>query len=74
MEKELSKQEKKIEEEACKYVRDNAESIIQEYAGDEFKPDTVPVSVFMAGSPGAGKTEFSKAFIDTIRKKAGYAK
>lgn len=28
-----------------------------------YPPDPVPVSVFMAGSPGAGKTEFSKALL-----------
>ena len=31
-----------------------------------YAPDIKPVSVFMAGSPGAGKTEFSKSLIDIL--------
>src|SRR3989338_729992 len=31
-----------------------------------YKPDGVPVSVFMAGSAGAGKTEFSKALLSLL--------
>ena len=31
-------------------------------------PDAVPISVFMAGSPGAGKTEFSKNLISILEK------
>lgn len=30
---------------------------------NKIKPDPYPISVFMAGSPGAGKTEFSKSLI-----------
>lgn len=31
-----------------------------------FAPDPKPISVFMAGSPGAGKTEFSKWLIEVL--------
>lgn len=31
-----------------------------------FIPEANPVSVFMAGSPGAGKTEASKSLIDRL--------
>lgn len=31
-----------------------------------YAPDIVPISVFMAGSPGAGKTEFSKNLIKIL--------
>lgn len=35
---------------------------------NQYLPDDQPVSVFMAGSPGAGKTEFSKNIISIIEK------
>lgn len=34
----------------------------------KYIPDLVPISVFMAGSPGAGKTEFSKSLIEILEK------
>jgi len=34
----------------------------------KFIQDEKPVSIFMAGSPGAGKTEFSKSLIDILEK------
>lgn len=34
----------------------------------KYQPDEFPVSVFMAGSPGAGKTEFSKNMISILEK------
>lgn len=34
----------------------------------EYTPDKFPISVFMAGSPGAGKTEFSKSVINILEK------
>lgn len=33
-----------------------------------YEPDAVPISVFMAGSPGAGKTEFSKSLIGVLER------
>lgn len=32
----------------------------------KYKPDNNPISVFMAGSPGAGKTEFSRNIISIL--------
>ena len=32
-------------------------------------PDENPTAIFMAGLPGAGKTEFSKALIDLLDSK-----
>ena len=34
----------------------------------KFLPEERPISVFMAGSPGAGKTEFSKSLIEVIER------
>ncbi|MDP4007738.1 MAG: zeta toxin family protein [Candidatus Peregrinibacteria bacterium] len=33
-----------------------------------YTPSGTPISIFMAGSPGAGKTEFSKSLIKTFEK------
>lgn len=35
----------------------------------KFRPEETPISVFMAGSPGAGKTEFSKNIISILEQK-----
>ena len=35
---------------------------------NRYRPDEQPVSIFMAGSPGAGKTEFSKNIISILEK------
>ena len=38
--------------------------------GHKYNKDEFPVTVFMAGSPGAGKTEFSKVLVDSFKNKA----
>lgn len=38
---------------------------------NKYKPDEFPISVFMAGSPGAGKTEFSKNVISILKEDEG---
>lgn len=35
---------------------------------DVFIPERAPLTVFMAGSPGAGKTEVSKAMVEALEK------
>lgn len=59
----LSPEQQKIADEACDFVRQNKKMIIERFAGDDFPPAEHPVSFFMAGSPGAGKTEFSRRLI-----------
>ncbi len=39
----------------------------------KYTPDNVPVSVFMAGSPGAGKTEVSKRLIEDLEKRFNHS-
>ncbi len=54
-----------IEEKAKEWVRRNKRSIIEKFASlKEYTPVENPFTLFMAGSPGAGKTEFSKTFIE----------
>jgi len=51
-------------DEAIKFIKTNKELIIEKFApANIYQPFEKPVSLFMAGSPGAGKTEISKIFI-----------
>jgi UDP-N-acetylglucosamine kinase len=56
----LSEQEERIEREAMEYARAHKKAIARRLTDPaKFLPERNPVSVFMAGSPGAGKTEAS---------------
>ncbi len=56
--------ENQVREEAIKYSRENKNEIAKKIADlNKFPRETNPVSVFMAGSPGAGKTEASQALL-----------
>lgn len=62
----LTPEEQRTREEAIAYARANRKAIARELADPEVHPpEAEPVSVFMAGSPGAGKTEAS---IELIRR------
>ncbi len=59
-----------IQQEALDYAKKNKIRIAKEITNTTFYiPDAMPISVFMAGSPGAGKTEFSKNLIAILEKK-----
>jgi hypothetical protein len=56
----LSEQETRIEREAIEYARAHKKDIAKRLTDPAiYIPEKNPVSVFMAGSPGAGKTEAS---------------
>lgn len=57
----------KIADGACDYARTNKKLIIERFAGESFPSVEHPISIFMAGSPGAGKTEFSKSLIQSLQ-------
>lgn len=60
----------KLSEEAYTWVKINDHVIIQDFVGvAEFVSDTQPVTLFMAGSPGVGKTEVSKRLIARFTQK-----
>ena len=66
---EHSEEEQKIKTEADIFANANKAKIAKEVTNiDIFFPELNPVSVFMAGSPGAGKTESSKNLIDKFSK------
>jgi len=55
-----------IEKQAKEWVKKNKTFLISKFANlQEFPGMTNPFTIFMAGSPGAGKTEFSKSLIKT---------
>src|ERR1700722_4643809 len=57
-------EEERITEEAKEYARKNKKEIARRRTDVKiYIPDTIAVSVFMAGSPGAGKTESSEQLI-----------
>jgi hypothetical protein len=57
---ELTKEEKAIQDAALAFARENKKVIAKRLTDiSRFPPEDEPVSVFMAGSPGAGKTEAS---------------
>jgi adenylylsulfate kinase-like enzyme len=68
----VTTEEEKICEGAKEFAREHKKSIARELTDVSlFVPDEFPVSVFMAGSPGAGKTESSRNLIKAITSDAG---
>lgn len=57
---ELTETEKQLALEAREYVKEQKKNIITQFLGDIQPAQEIAISVFMVGSPGAGKTEFSK--------------
>lgn len=59
-----------LAQKAIDYIKINQKILVEKFASPFiFLPDEVPVSVFMAGSSGAGKTEFSKNLIKELESK-----
>jgi UDP-N-acetylglucosamine kinase len=57
-----------IREQAKQWIKDNKKTLIKHFASDEICPsekNTEPFTIFMAGSPGAGKTESSIAILES---------
>ena len=52
-------------ESAKEFIKKNKNLLFEKFASSKiYKPNENPISLFMAGSPGAGKTEYSKRFIE----------
>lgn len=65
----LTAAEQLIKDEAITFAKENKTAIArQETDKVKYPPDDEPSSVFMAGSPGAGKTEVAKAIIDSFKE------
>ncbi len=56
---------------AVRWVRHHNREIIETFAAEQvYLPDAEPVSIFMAGTPGAGKTEYSDRLNKSFQSKA----
>jgi UDP-N-acetylglucosamine kinase len=64
----MNNEEKKISDEALMWVKSHQKDIVQKFAGPYPSVSGTPISIFMAGSPGAGKTEFSKSLLLLLRE------
>lgn len=66
----MTEDEKLICEAALQWARSNKKSFAKSFTDpSKFPGEANPVSVFMAGSPGAGKTEVSKALAQDLGDK-----
>lgn len=61
----LNEQEKQLALQARAYIKEHRDEIIAKFVAGVEAVDT-PVSIFMAGSPGAGKTEFSRRLLERL--------
>ena len=66
----MNEEEKKQEQAAVKFVKENWNQLKEEFASKEsYPPVENPVSLFMAGAPGVGKTETSERLIAEFDQK-----
>jgi UDP-N-acetylglucosamine kinase len=64
----MNKEQQQIRDRAIAFARKNKKVIARRLTNrDLYPPERDPVSVFMAGSPGAGKTEASIELLDFLR-------
>jgi UDP-N-acetylglucosamine kinase len=53
------------------FIKDNKKEFCEHFASfEKYPPVKNPSAYFMAGSPGAGKTEYSKSFIQQLQQKS----
>ncbi len=58
-----------ILEDSFKFIKKRKKEILNQFIGPDVKSNKSPVFFFMAGAPGAGKTETSKWLINILKKK-----
>lgn len=66
MSSKLTKQQLKIQQEAIDYIKSHKNELIEEFIIKKNPLRLDLITIFMAGSPGAGKTEFSKRILPTL--------
>ncbi len=69
----MTPEEEQQAEEARRFVRANRRLLIEKFANLSTHPSVEhPITVFMAGAPGSGKTELSKRIMEGIIKTPGH--
>lgn len=65
----MTPEEQQIAQAAGEYAKQHRSAIAREVADPQrYAAESNPLTVFMAGSPGAGKTEVSKALVETLEQ------
>lgn len=65
----MNEEEEKLSQVAISFVKQQRQVLIDKFANiQNYQSTENPVSLFMAGSPGAGKTEISKRLIEKFEK------
>ena len=59
-----------LSEEAFKFAKKNKKVILKQFIGEGIKSNKNPIFIFIAGAPGAGKTETSKWLINILQRKS----
>lgn len=63
----MNEEELALSKAAAKEMRKKERDLVTQFANlDSFPSQKIPAAVFMSGSPGAGKTEFSKNLIEIL--------
>lgn len=66
----MNEEESKLAQDAELYIKRNKKLLIEKFASlSTYRSNELPISLFMAGSPGAGKTEISKRLIEKFESK-----
>lgn len=63
---ELNNEEQKVCDEACRFIKLKQDELIDRFVIKKNPLKMGFITIFMAGSPGAGKTEFSQRYIPLI--------
>ncbi len=66
----MDEKDRILAQQAVDYIKINKKKLVEKFASPSiFLADEAPISIFMAGSPGVGKTEFSKRLIKEFENK-----
>lgn len=68
----MNTEKQELEQAAIAFARANKKRLARQITDRRrYLSEINPVAVFMAGSPGAGKTEFSKQYLDLLQEETG---
>ncbi len=58
-----------LSRDSFKFAKKNKKEILQQFIGNQVQKNKKPIFIFMAGAPGAGKTEWSQKLIKILENK-----